>query len=304
MSKVAYQKLIDDAVFRLKCCLGICTQLQSVEVSEESVQIGDYLLVKTNNGCILKPFPDNGIPTLEWYDNYDDLNLGLPQPQAIDKIAAVRSSQGTRWLPGNIVGTWYPKGYYRSTGAVWEFFGEFSYQATQIDVDAGLINDQFVTPFTFENASKWNTKNDSIQFQEEGGNLGAPGTVDTFNVSSPFATLSRAGNVATLTIPNPGGSSYIVQELTFADHPFTETAVSGEILSICDTTGGTIDYYLPPALANNATITISKKDYIANQINVIPDGTDTIFGDPVKTIYFHGSSMALKSDGVSNWYIT
>ena len=304
MSKYAYQKLIDEAVFQLKCCLSLCTQLLNIPISETPLVEGDYVLVRTDEGCFLKAYTPIGIVTLSFHDNFNALNIALPQPgQPVDAIVAVRNSQGTSWLPGPLGGTWYPKGYYRSTGLVWEFFGEFSYQATQAAVDAGLINDQFVTPFTFENAAKWNTKHAAIQFKDEGVNLGSAGTANTFNVVGPYATLTRVGDDLTLTITNPP-SGYVVQELTFADHPFTETAIDGEVLSICDATLGSIDYNLPPALANNATITISKKDYIANQINVIPDGTDTISGDPVKTIYFHGSSMALKSDGVSNWYIT
>lgn len=200
MSKLAYQKLIDEAVFQLKCCLNLCTQLFKIETSEESLEIGDYVLVRTPNGCILKPYNTIGIENLTWHDNFNDLNIDRPQPVAADVIAAVRGSQGTKWLPGPLGGTWYPKGYYRSTGAAWEFFGEFSYQASQPDVDAGLITDQFVTPFTLKNAAQWSTKNDSIQFKDEGANLGAPGTVDSLDFVGAGVSASRVGNAVTIAI--------------------------------------------------------------------------------------------------------
>lgn len=40
----------------------------------------------------------------------------------------------------------------------------------------------------------------NIQFQDEGVNLGTPGTVDTFNVVAPNGILSRVGNTVTLTL--------------------------------------------------------------------------------------------------------
>src|SRR5215467_8748099 len=43
----------------------------------------------------------------------------------------------------------------------------------------------------------------SIQFQYNGSDLGTPGTVDDFNVVSSWATLARASNTVTLTIPTP-----------------------------------------------------------------------------------------------------
>lgn len=142
--------------------------------------------------------------TITFHDNFNALNVALPQPVAVDTIAAVRNSQGTSWLPGPLGGTYYPKGYYRSTGAVWEFFGEFSYQATQPTVDAGLNNDQFVTPFTLANASQWDTKNDAIQFQDEGINLGTSGTVTEVDFTGDI-TASRAANKVTVNVNSAAG---------------------------------------------------------------------------------------------------
>jgi hypothetical protein len=74
----------------------------------------------------------------------------------------VVNSQGTAWLPGWLGGTYYPRGFYYSDGTVWIYAGEVPYQATLGDVNAGTIQDQFVSPFTFNNANKWNTKQDTL----------------------------------------------------------------------------------------------------------------------------------------------
>lgn len=69
------------------------------------------------------------------------------------------ASQGTWWLPGNLGGTYYPKGLYYSNGTIWESI-ETPYQATQAEVDAATATDVFVSPATLKNAAQWLTKFD------------------------------------------------------------------------------------------------------------------------------------------------
>lgn len=71
---------------------------------------------------------------------------------AADEFYFVESPQGTAWLPGSLGGTYYPAGLYYSNGVSW-FYAESPYQATQAAVNAGLITDQFVSPFTLANAT-------------------------------------------------------------------------------------------------------------------------------------------------------
>ena len=71
------------------------------------------------------------------------------------------NSQGTAWLPASLGGTYYNKGLYYSNGTTWESV-ETPFGATQLEVNAGLNNDKFVTSFTFENAIKWTTKQDTL----------------------------------------------------------------------------------------------------------------------------------------------
>lgn len=75
------------------------------------------------------------------------------------KFFWVENSQGTKWLPGSLGGTYYPKGLYYSNGSTWNY-QENPYQATQALVDAGTNNDRFVTPLLLKNAAQWNTKID------------------------------------------------------------------------------------------------------------------------------------------------
>lgn len=93
--------------------------------------------------------------TVQRVNTYND----LPDPAAhFDEYYHVLNSQGTKWLPGSLGGTYYSKGFYYSNGAVWLFVGEIPWEATQSEVNAGTVTDLFVTPYTLDNYSKWNDK--------------------------------------------------------------------------------------------------------------------------------------------------
>jgi hypothetical protein len=95
-------------------------------------------------------------------ENYDEL-IGLyPPDQNIDKWAKVKNSQGTNWLWGSWGGTFYNSGLYYCDGVDWKHKSKSAFQATQTDVDAGIIENQFVSPKTFNEAAKWVSKADSI----------------------------------------------------------------------------------------------------------------------------------------------
>lgn len=81
--------------------------------------------------------------------NYAALPAAAASP---DEFYFVESPQGTAWLPGSLGGTFYPAGLYYSNGVTW-FYAESPYQATQATVNAGLVTDQFVSPYTLANAT-------------------------------------------------------------------------------------------------------------------------------------------------------
>jgi len=90
----------------------------------------------------------------------DDITIvanysALPAANTVSgKFYWCSASQGTSWLPGSLGGTYYSAGLYYSNGTTWEFI-DVPYQATQATVDTGTNTNQFVTPSTFTNASKW-----------------------------------------------------------------------------------------------------------------------------------------------------
>lgn len=72
----------------------------------------------------------------------------LPDPEDVpNELYIVENSEGTSWLPGSLGGTYYPEGAYYSNGVKW-VYQKSAYQATQMEVDAGLNTDKFVTPNT------------------------------------------------------------------------------------------------------------------------------------------------------------
>lgn len=73
----------------------------------------------------------------------------------------VQNSQGTKWLPLSLGGTYYNSGTYHSNGSTWEYI-ETPNQATQVTMDAGLNNDQFGTAKTINDLAKWATKEDYV----------------------------------------------------------------------------------------------------------------------------------------------
>lgn len=74
----------------------------------------------------------------------------LPDPTTVPgEMYIAENEQGTNWLPGSLGGTYYPEGMYYSNGVKW-VYQKSAYQATQMEVDAGLNTDKFVTPNTLE----------------------------------------------------------------------------------------------------------------------------------------------------------
>jgi hypothetical protein len=80
----------------------------------------------------------------------------LPSASSVSgKFYWCEASQGTKWLPFSVGGTYYPLGMYYSNGVTWEYT-ETPYQATLSEVNTGTNTDKFVSPSTFTNADKWN----------------------------------------------------------------------------------------------------------------------------------------------------
>jgi hypothetical protein len=110
----------------------------------------------------------------------------LPAPNTVTgQFYWCSNPQGTAWLPGSVGGTYYNSGLYYSNGTTWEFLN-VPYQATQSEVNAGIITDKFVTPNTLFNSSQWGTKENPLTFS-------SPLSRSTNTVSIPAATSSVNG---------------------------------------------------------------------------------------------------------------
>lgn len=87
--------------------------------------------------------------------NYSALPAAASSP---DEFYWCQASEGSKWNP--FVGAYKPEGLYYSNGVSWEYMAS-AYQATQADVDAGTVTDQFVSPATL---ASFNVKNTVIGF--------------------------------------------------------------------------------------------------------------------------------------------
>lgn len=111
-----------------------------------------------------------------------------PANTATGKTYAVLNEQGTSWLPGSLGGTYYNKGLYYSNGVDW-VYNSTPYNASLAVVNAGANDNQFITPYTFTNASKWATKEDVLTFS-----TGLTRTVNT--ITNNLSTGVSGGQTA------------------------------------------------------------------------------------------------------------
>lgn len=80
----------------------------------------------------------------------------LPDPTTVaGKFYWCSASQGTKWLPLTLGGTYYNSGMYYSNGTSWEYH-ETPSQASQSQVNVGTNTTMFVTPATLSGYSRWN----------------------------------------------------------------------------------------------------------------------------------------------------
>lgn len=172
--------------------------------------------------------PGSGVGYSGTVDNYAALPAAATVPE---KYYFVLNAQGTSWLPGSLGGTYYPNGTYYSDpfSGTW-ITGVSPYQATQPDVDAGIITDQFVSPATLENTAKWNTKishslataaNDFLiasgvgvfikkTLAETKAILGITNVDNTSDVNKPVSTAQAAADTAVLVSANAYSDSLVV----------------------------------------------------------------------------------------------
>lgn len=125
-----------------------------------------------------------------------------------------------------------------------------------------------------------------------GRSAGSAGSVQEITIGTG---LSLSGG----TLTNTGSSSaYTISTKT---GNYTETATTGEIILLGDTTSGTFTITLPSAVSNTAKITI-KKIAGSNNLTIDGNGSQTIDGGLTADLVRVYESITLVSDN-SNWHI-
>ena len=123
----------------------------------------------------------------------------------INQLFWVRESTGTKWLPGSMGGTYYPKGLYYSDGSSWEW-RKSPYQATLSEVNAGTNDDKFITPLTLQTsdlATKFNWTFDLTDALEYTVYAPQEISIGSVNEQTGTATITITVNGATYTLGDP-----------------------------------------------------------------------------------------------------
>ena len=111
------------------------------------------------------------------------------------------------------------------------------------------------------------------------------------------------GNIIWDQIVSSGSGSSglggITKTITHAMSPYTLLATDGVLL--CDVSAGAITINLLAATAYGAELSIKLKGAAANNVTVVPNGTDTIDGAANYILVFGNQSITIVSDLVSYW---
>jgi hypothetical protein len=147
----------------------------------------------------------------------------LPDPTTVgDKFYWCENSQGTAWLPGSLGGTYYPRGLYYSNGTTWEYM-ETPIQATQAEVDAGIIDDRFVSPNTLYNADQWNSV--KVKLYTNGAFNDDQNKLNLVEGSNMTITDDGAGNI-TFDATGGGGGDMLKSTYDINDNGIVDKAQS------------------------------------------------------------------------------
>ena len=136
----------------------------------------------------------------------------LPAPATVpNQYYFCDNSEGTKWLPGTIGGTYYNAGLYRSDGTQW-LTAENPYQATLAQVNAGVNDTNFLTPFTFSNSDKIVN---SFQKNVDTSDQITEGTINLFEKNFTFTQATAAsawvithnlGKIPSITVVDTTGN--------------------------------------------------------------------------------------------------
>ena len=176
--------------------------------------------------------------------NYNALIAAYPPPNTthLGQFVFVENAQGTWWIPGPVLGTYYPAGLYYCNGTTWKT-ADVPYQATQVEVDAGTVTDKFVSPETFNNSTQLASKLTATVTSPIGGDVILyNATTSIWENSHPFWTIDLMDNssvefyavqdVKINSITNIVGSPSITIADDGVPYTLTNTILSGSKITV------------------------------------------------------------------------
>jgi hypothetical protein len=147
--------------------------------------------------------------TVKVVDNYS----ALPDPYtAMEQVYFVSYPQGNPWIPESEGGNFHNSGVYYSDGSSW-LSADVPHQATQAEVDAGVVDDQFVTPATLANSVLIIGKQNKLTLTT----IGTDGPSTLINDTLNIPIYSGATDLDYIPLPDRG----IVTSSTGADATIT-----------------------------------------------------------------------------------
>jgi hypothetical protein len=151
--------------------------------------------------------------------NYNALIAAYPPPNTthLGQFVFVENAQGTWWIPGPVLGTYYPAGLYYCNGTDWKT-ADVPYQATQVEVDAGTVTDKFVSPETFNNSTQLASKVPTTR-TINGLDLSANRVLTASDVGAPSGSGSSTGT-------NTGDQTFLNARVQTVASSATVTATS------------------------------------------------------------------------------
>ena len=237
----------------------------------------------------------------------------LPSATTVSgKFYWCEASQGTKWLPFSVGGTYYPLGMYYSNGVTWEY-SETPYQATLSEVNTGTNTDKFVSPYTFTNADKWSnytptsTTISTTSPLQGGGNLSANRTfsitqsnttTDGYLSSTDWNTFNGkgVGSVTSVGLTMPTA-------FTVTNSPITSSgaiAVAGAGLSSQYIRGDGQLATFPTSTGGGSSVSY----YLNGSVNQGTFGGNTYYQMSKTPIIGAGTDFSISADGFIARFIT
>lgn len=147
LQAVAAVYIEDERVFITDCC-NLSDDFNAVEVTSVTRKDGTVVPIGGDSELLYNELKEYfffniiGSSITNYvgeFNNYTDLTTSVPAGTA-GRFAFVLNSQGTKWLPGSLGGTFYGAGWYYDTGSQWVSKNDEIYEELQAKQKQGFID--------------------------------------------------------------------------------------------------------------------------------------------------------------------